>query len=136
MKIVLLADQRKYELLNNFCIAYKQILCQQELSSQFNLSRQIAEACAIPVETLTSDRFAQIEQLALKANYNEVDAIIYLRDPLLEDSEERSSFDQLARACDLNAIPYATNLATAEILILAIERGDLDWRHLLRNEQR
>ncbi|MDO5733685.1 MAG: methylglyoxal synthase [Eubacteriales bacterium] len=132
MKIILMADQRKYDLLVNFCIAYKQILKKQELSSQFNLSRQIFEACELPVETLASDRFAQLEQLASKAHYNELDAIIYLRDPQEFNPHSDSSFDKLARACDANSIPYATNLATAELLILAIDRGDLDWRDLVR----
>lgn len=131
MKIVLLADRRKYELLINFCIAYKEILGKEELSSQFNLSRQLSEVLGISVETITSDRYAQIQQLAHKVSYNEIDAIIYLRDPVHDDPVSRHGFELLTQACDLNSVPYATNLASAEILVLAIDRGDLSWRDLI-----
>ncbi|NLM19665.1 MAG: hypothetical protein GX217_06545 [Clostridiaceae bacterium] len=81
------------------------------------------------VETLTTDMSASIEQLAAKANYNEIDAVVYLRDPLLRTYDTPNS---LLKACDVNSIPLATNVATAEMLILAIDRGDLDWRELIR----
>ena len=70
-----------------------------------------------------------MDQLASRAMYNEVDAVIYLRDPLLGDY---NAPNPLMKACDINSIPYATNIATAEILVLAIDRGDLDWRELVR----
>ncbi len=130
MNIILMADPRKFDLLVNFCIAYKQILKKHQLSSQFNLSRQIREACDLAVDTLPSDRYVQVEQLASKANYGEIDAVIYLRDPQVDNWE---AFDRLSRACDANSIPYATNLASAELFVLALDRGDLDWRELIRN---
>jgi methylglyoxal synthase len=36
----------------------------------------------------------------------------------------------LLRLCDVHNVPVATNIATAEALILALERGDLDWREV------
>ena len=129
MNIVLIADTRKYDLLVNFCIAYRQILAQHHLISLFNISRTIHENTDLMVETLTTDMSASIEQLAAKANYNEIDAVVYLRDPLLRTYDTPNS---LLKACDVNSIPLATNVATAEILILAIDRGDLDWRELIR----
>ena len=35
----------------------------------------------------------------------------------------------LLRLCDMHNIPVATNIATAEVLIHGLERGDLDWRN-------
>ena len=34
----------------------------------------------------------------------------------------------LLRLCDVHNVPVATNIATAEALIHALDRGDLDWR--------
>lgn len=129
MNIVLMADSRKYDLLINFCIAYRQILKQHHLISLFNTSRLIQTTTRLPVTTLATDIHASVEQLASRAMYNEIDAVIYLRDPDLPIYESPNS---LLRACDSNSIPFASNIATAEVLVLAIDRGDLDWRELLK----
>lgn len=129
MNIVLIADNRKYDLLVNFCIAYRQILAQHHLISLFNISRSIHENTDLEVETLATDSAAGVEQLASKASFNEIDAVVYLRDPLLRSYDAPNS---LLKACDVNSIPFATNVATAELLVLAIDRGDLDWRELIR----
>ncbi|HZJ68477.1 MAG TPA: methylglyoxal synthase [Candidatus Eisenbacteria bacterium] len=129
MNIVLIADTRKYDLLVNFCIAYRQILSKHKLISLFNISRSIRDNTDLEVKTLATDISASVEQLASKANYNEIDAVIYIRDPLLKSYDLPNS---LFKACDINNIPFATNIATAEVLVLAIDRGDLDWRELIR----
>lgn len=129
MDIVLMADMRKYDLLINFCIAYKRILNEHRLISLFNTSHLIKEATSLNINTLATDMDAGIDQLASRVNYNEIDAIIYLRD---QDISDYSAPNVLFRACDNKNVPYASNLAMAELLVLAIDRGDLDWRELLR----
>jgi methylglyoxal synthase len=129
VNIVLLADNPKNELLVNFCIAYSQILGRHQMFSLFNTARLIRDATRLEVEALSTEIASSFDQLASRVMYNEIDAVIYLRDPL------RSSYDApnaLLRECDKHAIPFATNIATAEILVLAIDRGDLDWRELVR----
>jgi len=129
LKIVLLADHRKNELLVNFCIAFMRILEKHELVSVSNTARLVRSASNLDVVGLSADNSAGLEPLASRAMYNEIAAVIYLRDPMLDEYDLPNP---LTRACDVNSIPYATNLATAEILVLAIDRGDLDWRKLLR----
>ena len=129
MNIVLLADNRKNELLVNFCIAYSQILSRHDLFSLFNSARLIRDAAKVEVGGLSADLISGLDQLASRASYNEIDAVIYLRDPLLEEYDQPNP---LMKACDTNSIPIATNIATAELLVLAIDRGDLDWRELVR----
>ncbi len=129
MKIVLLADYRKNELLVNFCIAYMRILEKHELVSVSNTARLVRNASGLDVAGLSADNSGGLEPLASRASFNEIDAVVYLRDPMLDDYDLPNP---LTRACDVNSIPYATNLATAEMLVLAIDRGDLDWRKLLR----
>jgi methylglyoxal synthase len=129
LKIVLLADHRKNELLVNFCIAFMRILEKHELVSVSNTARLVRSASNLDVLGLSADNSGGLEPLASRAMFNEIDAVVYLRDPMLDEYDLPNP---LTRACDVNSIPYATNLATAEILVLAIDRGDLDWRKLLR----
>jgi len=129
MKIVLLADNRKNELLVNFCIAYRQLLAKHELYSMNNTATFLEAAAELKVFGLSMDYAAGFDQLASRAMFNEIDSVVYLRDTQISFYDEPNA---LLKACDYNSIPYATNLASAEILILAIDRGDLDWRELIR----
>ena len=129
MKIVLMADHRKIELLVNFCIAYKTLLLKHQLISVYNTAKHLKASVDIDVSGLSVDYSSGVEQLAARAQFNEIDCVIYLRDGRSEQSEDAH---ELLNVCDYNNIPYATNLATAETLILAIDRGDLDWRLWLK----
>ena len=129
MKIVIMADNRKNELLVNFCIAYRQLLAKHTLISLHNTATLLESAAELNVVGLSTDYSGGFDQLASRAEYNEIDCVIYLRDAVNEDVDAQSD---LLKTCDMNNIPYATNLATAEILILAIDRGDLDYRMWLK----
>jgi methylglyoxal synthase len=113
----------------NFCIAYCRILEKHELVSVSNTARLVKSASNLEVIGISADNSGGLEPLASRAIFNEIDAVIYLRDPMLDEYDLPNP---LTRACDVNSIPYATNLATAEVLVLAIDRGDLDWRKLIR----
>ena len=71
------------------------------------------------------------EQLVSEISCNEIDLLIFFRDPLTMKSHEPNDINIL-RVCDVHNIPVATNIATAEALIHALERGDLDWREYMR----
>ena len=128
MKLVLLADHRKNELLMNFCVAYNQILERHDLYSLFHTARLLEQHTGLQVYGLPTDIVGGLDQLAARAQFNEIDAVIYLRDPDIEDYD---SHNPLIRACDINLIPYTSKLAGAELLVLAIDRGDLDWRNFV-----
>ncbi|AVM42279.1 methylglyoxal synthase [Fastidiosipila sanguinis] len=129
MKIVLLAENRKVDLLTNFCIAYKNLLKKHELISLGHIAPSLERLSGLSISGIATDVNASINYMAARAGYNEIDAVIFLKDPA-SDSYDRSNI--LMQACDQNNIPYASNLATAEILVLAIDRGDLDWRELVK----
>ncbi len=124
-----MADNRKNELLVNFCIAYKTLLLKHQLVSVYNTAKLIKASAGIEVSGLSVDYSSGLEQLAARASFNEIDCVIYLRDG---KGESLAASHELLDVCDYNNIPYATNLATAETLILAIDRGDLDWRLWLK----
>lgn len=132
MKIVLMADNRKNELLVNFCIAYKSLLSKHQLISVYSTAKYLKSAVDIDVSGLNVDYLGGIAQLASRAEFDEIDCVIYLRDA--EDDTVNVPLD-LLNTCDQNNIPYATNLATAEILILSIDRGDLDYRTWIKDSK-
>src|SRR5512137_268593 len=99
VKIVLLADHRKNELLVNFCIAYTRILEKHELVSVANTARLVRNACSLDVAGLSADNSGGLEPLASRASFNEIDAVVYLRDPMLDDYDLPNP---LTRACDVN----------------------------------
>ena len=131
MRIVLLADNRKNELLINFCIAYKQLLKRHQLLSTLNLARLLEENVGLNVTGVPSDLVGGLGQITQRVGYNEIDAVVHLRDTRQQSTEYNKYSRSLLDICDVNTIPYASNIATAEILILAIDRGDLDWRELV-----
>jgi methylglyoxal synthase len=90
VNIVLLADNTKNELLVNFCIAYNQILSRHKTFSLFNAARLIRDAAKLEITGLSTDISGNLDQFASKALYNEIDAVIYLRDPLLGSYDVRT----------------------------------------------
>ena len=125
MKIVLMADNRKTELLVNFCIAYKPLLEKHQLISVYSTAKYLKSSVGIEVSGLNVDYLGGIEQLASRAEFDEIDCVIYLRDGI---AKEGSNPAELLDVCDQNTIPYATNIASAEVLITAIDAGALDYR--------
>lgn len=63
----------------------------------------------------------------LKIEFYHIDLVIFLRDPEIWHDIKGSG--GIITMCDTNYIPLATNLATAELLIKAVEHGDMEWRN-------
>ena len=64
--------------------------------------------------------------------YNEMDLVIMFTDPNATDPWEDQQLMHTVHLCDMHNIPIATNLASAEMLILGLQRGDLDWREMVQ----
>ena len=129
MNIALIADDGKKELMVQFCIAYCGILAKHDLSSTFTTGRLISEATGLKVRTyLHSAQGCQ--QLDARISYNEIDLVLFFRDPM-SNAQYEPDVHAISRLCDMHNIPIATNSATAEMLILGLDRGDLDWRNIV-----
>ena len=129
MRIALISDDKKKELLTQFCIAYCGVLSKHELCATSITGKYIAEATGLEIEKLLSGSHGGVQQILSRISYDEIDMLIYMRDATLDHSERsREVTENLLRLCDLHNVPAATNIATAEILICGLERGDLDWR--------
>ncbi len=130
MEIAIIAHDLKKELMTQFCIAYCGILSKHSLCATSITAKYIVEATGLEVERLLSGVQGGEQQIASRIAYNEVDLLLYFK-----DTRSNPEFDEVGaeilRLCDLYNVPVATNIATAEVLIMALDRGDLDWRELV-----
>ncbi|MBQ4187580.1 MAG: methylglyoxal synthase [Firmicutes bacterium] len=132
MIIGLIAHDNKKTLMQNFCVAYSNILKKHTLLATGTTGRRIEEVTNLPIQKMLTGSFGE-QQLCAQIDSNHIDMVIYLRDPDNPATNEPSLVNIL-RHCDAHNIPVATNLATAEMLILGLDRGDLDWREMFHSK--
>ena len=131
MNIGLVAHDAKKKLMQNFCIAYRGILSKNNIYATGTTGRLIEEATNLPVHKFLAGHLGGEQQLGSQIEHNQIDLIIFLRDPFTPKSHE-PDINNVVHLCDRNNIPLATNLATAELLVKALDRGDMDFRDLYR----
>ena len=130
MNIGLIAHDSKKELMVQFCIAYCGIMSHHNLCSTGTTGKLIAEATGLNIKRFLSGSQGGDQQIASLIACNEIDLLLFFRDPLTPKAHEPNE-TTLLRLCDVHNIPMATNIATAEVLIHGLERGDLDWRMIV-----
>lgn len=135
MNIALIAHDKKKELMVEFCIAYKGILAKHTLVATGTTGGLVIEATGLNVHKFLSGPQGGDQQIGARVAYNEIDLVLFFRDPLTADKHE-PDVSNLVRLCDMHNIPIATNVATAEVLIHGLERGDLDWRDIVNAKER
>ena len=131
MNIGLVAHDSKKKLMQNFCIAYRGILCKNELYATGTTGRLIEEVANLQIHKYLAGHLGGSQQLGAQIEHSEIDLVIFLRDPLKPKSHE-PDVNNIVKLCDEHNIPLATNLATAELLIRSLDRGDLDWREMYK----
>lgn len=129
MEIAIIADDNKKELMAQFCIAYCGILSRHHLCSTNTTGTYISDATGLEIETYLSGS-SGTEQISSRISYNEIDLVFFFRstDPAKENAEAELN---LLRLCDVYNIPLATNIASAEVLVTALEAGSLEWRNYI-----
>lgn len=130
MNIALVAHDTKKELMVQFCIAYCGVLSKHNLCATGTTGKMVAEATGLNVQHYLSGSQGGDQQIAARISCNEIDLLLFFRDPISVNPHEPNDMN-LLRLCDVHNIPVATNIATAEALIHALERGDLDWRDIV-----
>lgn len=130
MNIALIAHDSKKDLMIDFCIAYSGILNKHTLLATGTTGSVVAEATGLSIQRFLSGPQGGDQQIGARIAYNEIDLVLFFRDPLGAKPREPDSI-ALLRLCDVHNIPIATNIATAEVLILGLARGDLDWRDIV-----
>ena len=132
MNITVMAHDNKKELMVQFCTAYKSVLAKHNLSATATTGRMVADATGLPVSLFMARSQGGHQQVDARIAYNEIDMVIIFTDPNDNDVWEDQRIIQTLRLCEMHNVPVATNLATAEMLILGLQRGDLDWREMAR----
>lgn len=130
MNIALIAHDAKKELMTQFCIAYCGTLSKHSLCATGTTGKMVGEATGLEITRFLCGYQGGEEQIASRIACNEIDLLLLFRDPLTAKPNEPNEAS-LLRLCDVHNIPVATNVATAEALIHALERGDLDWRDIV-----
>lgn len=128
MKIAIIAHDAKKELMVQFCSAYCGILSKHSLLATHTTGEQVSKATGLSIRKCMSGQ-GGAEQICSLLSCNEVDILLFFRDPNTPKQTDVNDIN-LLRLCDVHNVPVATNIATAEALILALERGDLDWREV------
>lgn len=130
MYIALIAEDNKKELMAQFCIAYCGILSRHHLCATHITGKYISEATGLDIETFLAGSSGGTEQIASMISYDEIDLVFYFRstDPAKEPGEAELN---LLRLCDVYNIPLATNIASAEVLVTALDNGTLAWRDFI-----
>ncbi len=131
MNVALIAHDAKKKLMQNLCIAYRGILSKNDLFATGTTARLVEEATGLNVHKYLAGHLGGTQQLGAQIEQNQIDLVIFLRDPLTVKSNE-PDVNNIVRLCDAHNIPLATNLATAELLIKSLDRGDLEWREMYK----
>ena len=130
MNIALIAHDAKKELMVQFCIAYCGILSNHNLCATDTTGKMVSDVTGLRIQRYLTGSQGGTQQISARVSCDEIDLVLFFRDPITRSGYEQKDND-LIRICDVHNIPVATNIATAEVLIHGLERGDLDWRTIV-----
>ena len=131
MNIALIAHDAKKKLMQNFCIAYHGILSKHSLLATATTGRLVEDVTNLSVHKYLAGHLGGVQQIGAQIELNQIDLVIFLRDPQGALSHE-PDLNNVLRLCDMHNIPLATNLASAELLIKSLDRGDMEWREMYK----
>lgn len=131
MNVALIAHDAKKKLMQNFCIAYRGILSKHDLYATGTTGRLIEEVTNLNIHKYLAGHLGGEQQIGAQIEQNQIDLVIFLRDPFTSQSHE-PDVNNVVRLCDTHNIPLATNLASAELLVKSLDRGDLEWREMYK----
>ena len=131
MNLGIIAHNSKKVLIEDFCIAYKNILAKHELYATGTTGRRVEDATGLHVHKFLAGHLGGEQQICAQIEHNQIDLVIFLREPVNSKAHE-PDVNNAVRLCDVHNIPLATNLASAELLIKSLDRGDLDWREMYK----
>ena len=126
MNIAIMCHNKKQDLMVQFCTAYCGILSKHNVCATNATGRMIADATGLNVNLFLSHELGGIEQIGQRISYNEIDMVLFFNSPISTELDKEAM--SIMRLCDQHSVPFASNVATAEMLIHGLARGDLDWR--------
>ncbi|MBQ3496559.1 MAG: methylglyoxal synthase [Oscillospiraceae bacterium] len=129
MNIALMSHDNRKDLMVQFCTAYAGVLSRHTLCATSTTGKLVSEATGLPIHLFLTCFHGGSEQIGARIAYNEIDMVLFFNDP--HDHAAAETVSYISGLCDQNNIPFASNVATAEMLVLGLDRGDLDWRDIV-----
>lgn len=117
--IALIAHDRKKQEMLEFVRVHSSLLAQHKLVATATTGRLIAENIGLEVTTFLSGPLGGDQQIGALVATQNIDIVIFLRDPLTAQPHE-PDITALLRVCDVHDVPLATNKTTAHLLLNAI----------------
>jgi methylglyoxal synthase len=130
MNIALIAHDKKKDDIVRFAIAYKSILADHTLYATGTTGSRIMKETGLSIHRFQSGPLGGDQEIGALIANNKMDVVFFFRDPLTVQPHE-PDVSALVRLCDVYAVPLATNMGTAEIIIKGLERNDLSWRNIV-----
>ena len=81
----------------------------------------LAQTTGLPVHCYLSGKLGGVQQITSRVACDEVDLVLFFRDPLKADAASLTE-QNLLRLCDMHSVPIATNIATAEVLLRGLDQ--------------
>ena len=134
MYIALMSHDNKKDLMVQFCTAYAGVLSRHNLCATSTTGQMVSDATGLHVHRFLTCQHGGSQQIGARIAYNEMDMVLFFVDP--NDSSMEKELLYISRLRDQNNIPFASNVATAEMLVLGMDRGDLDWRNIVNPKQK
>ena len=129
MTIAILAHDSRKELALQFCTAYSAILSKNTVIATGTTGRMLAQTTGLPVHCYLSGKLGGVQQITSRVACDEVDLVLFFRDPLKVDASSLNE-QNLLRLCDMHGVPIATNIATAEVLLRGLDQCIARATHL------
>ena len=127
MNIGIIAHNSKKSLIEDFCLAYNHILSKHEIYATGITGRRVEDVTNLRVHKFLPGSVGGDKQFTEMLERNGLDMVIFFYNPAMVDPKEPDIYT-ISKCCDKYNIPIATNIATAESLILGLAHGDLEWR--------
>lgn len=128
MNIALIAHDKKKGQIVKFAVKHKEVLKHHELFATGTTGKRIVDATNLKLNRFQSGPIGGDQQIGAKIAKDELDLVIFLRDPLTSQPHE-PDVQALLRLCDVHHIPLATNVVSAELLLESMTKSDR-WNDL------
>lgn len=124
MKIALIAHDKKKDNMIALAIKYKDTLAKHELYATGTTGTLVMGETGLSINRMKSGPLGGDQQIGSMVAEGKLDLIIFLRDPLTSQPHE-PDVSALLRLCDVQSIPLATNVKSAEIMLNAVSKNEI-----------
>lgn len=124
MRIALIAHDKKKSDMINLAIKYKDTLAKHTLYATGTTGTLVMGETGLSINRMKSGPLGGDQQIGSMVAEGKLDLIVFLRDPLTSQPHE-PDVSALLRLCDVQSIPLATNVKSAEIMLNALSKNEI-----------